>query len=124
MIIRAETPGDSAAIHALTAAAFHRLPLREVTEPYIVDALRVASALTISLVVEDQGEIVGHVAFSPANIDGQAGRWYALGPVSVAPARQRQGVGTQLIETGLSQLRDLISNACLVITGIHPTVSS
>lgn len=115
MRIRPELPDDAAAIHALTARAFLGKSFSDGTEAHVVDGLRAANALTISLVVEDQGEILGHVAFSPVTIDGQPGAWFALGPVSVTPARQRQGIGTLLIETGLSQLRDLGAAGCVLL---------
>ncbi len=115
MIIRMENEGDAGAIHEVTAAAFQGRPYSSGTEAHIVDALRAAGALTISLVAEDHDEIVGHVAFSLVTINGQPGRWYGLGPVSVAPARQRQGIGTALIETGLAQLRDLGAAGCVLL---------
>ena len=81
------------AIHALTDAAFRDVPHSSGTEAAIVDALRDAGALTLSLVAEEQGRIVGHVAFSPVTINGEASRWFGLGPVSVEPLEQRRGIG-------------------------------
>lgn len=115
MIIRQENDGDADAIHALTAAAFQGKPYSDGTEAHIVDGLRAAGALTISLVAEDYDEIVGHVAFSPVTINGRPGRWYGLGPISVAPARQRRGIGTALIEAGLSRLRALGAAGCILL---------
>lgn len=115
MIIRQENDGDADAIHEVTAAAFQGRPYSAGTEAQIVDALRAAGALTISLVAEYHDEIVGHVAFSPVTINGQPGRWYGLGPVSVAPLRQRRGVGTALIETGLGHLRKLGAAGCVLL---------
>ena len=115
MIIRLENEGDADAIHALTDAAFQGKSFSDGTEAQIVDALRAADALTISLVAEDYDEIVGHVAFSLASIDGQPGIWYALGPISVTPARQRQGIGTALIEVSLSQLRKIGADGCVLL---------
>lgn len=115
MIIRLENEGDADAIHALTAAAFLGKPFSDGTEAQVVDALRAAGALTLSLVVEDYDEIVGHVAFSPVTINGQPGRWYGMGPISVVPARQRQRIGTALIESGLSQLRGLGADGCVLL---------
>ncbi|MFN8662328.1 MAG: N-acetyltransferase [Thermomicrobiales bacterium] len=115
MIIRPESPADATAIHALTAAAFAGKPYSDGTEPYVIDALRADGALAISLVAEEQGEIVGHVAFSLVSIADEPGTWYGLGPVSVAPSRQRQGIGTALIETGLAQVRDLGADGCVLL---------
>jgi GNAT superfamily N-acetyltransferase len=49
--------------------------------------------------------VVGHIAFSPVTIFPQPGRWYSLGPVSVRPDRQRQGIGKSLIQEGLRLLK-------------------
>lgn len=81
-------------------------------------ALRKANALTISLVAE-QAQVVGHIAFSPVIIsDGTLG-WFGVGPVSVLPSFQKQGIGRSLIESGLSLLRER-GAACCVLLG-EPT---
>lgn len=115
MIIRPETPADVAAIRALTSAAFAGKPFSDGTEAAVIDALRVADALTISLVAEDAGEVVGHVAFSLVTIDDQPGNWFGLGPVSVVPGRQRQGIGSALIRDGLAELRALGAGGCVLL---------
>jgi putative acetyltransferase len=115
MIIRLENEGDADAIHEVTVAAFLGRPYSSGTEARIVGALRAAGALPISLVAEDHDEIVGHVAFSPVTINRQPSRWYALGPVSVLPRWQRRGIGTALIETGLSQARALGAEGCILL---------
>jgi putative acetyltransferase len=84
-------------------------------EQDVVNALRAAGALAISLVAEDNGEIVGHVAISPAVAqDGSAG-WYALGPISVEPSRQRQGIGGQLIRESMGCLVAMRATGCVLI---------
>lgn len=88
--IRAETPGDIDAIARLTEAAFRNETHSSHTEQYIIDALRRAGALTFSLVAEANGQVIGHIAASPVTIDGEAGDWYGLAPLSVAPERQHQ----------------------------------
>ncbi|WP_009878035.1 GNAT family N-acetyltransferase, partial [Pseudomonas aeruginosa] len=103
--IRAETPGDIDAIARLTEAAFRNETHSSHTEQYIVDALRRAGALTFSLVAEANGQVIGHIAASPVTIDGEAGDWYGLAPLSVAPERQRQGLGSQLVRRLLAELR-------------------
>ena len=74
MVIRDETPLDIDAITEITAAAFADCPYGNHTEPFIIHALRAAGALSVSLVAEIDGSVVGHVAFSPVMIDGQNGR--------------------------------------------------
>ncbi len=105
-VIREELPSDAAAIHAVTAAAFLNAPHTAHTEQFIVEALRKAGALTISLVAERGGEVVGHVALSPVSIsDGSTG-WFGRGPVSVKPEFQRKGIGSLLMQAALRLLRE------------------
>ena len=68
MIIRNETVSDIEAIAEVTIAAFRTLPISHHTEQFIINALRAANALTLSLVAEMDGRVVGHVAFSPVTI--------------------------------------------------------
>jgi putative acetyltransferase len=115
MIIRNETPEDYTSISNVTLAAFSDHPISNHTEQFIINALRLAGALTISLVCEIEGEIVGHIAFSPVKItDGSTG-WYGLGPVSVLPALQRQGIGTALILKGISMLNEIGGQGCALV---------
>ena len=105
MQIRSERPDDDVAIHELTRAAFEPMPFSSGTEAPIIRALRTAGDLTLSLVAEDDGTIVGHVAFSPVTIDGVHGGWFGLGPIAVRADRQRQGIGKALIARGIELLR-------------------
>jgi putative acetyltransferase len=115
MIIRSETLGDITSISNVTTAAFSDHPISNHTEQFIINALRLAGDLTISLVCEIDGEIVGHIAFSPVNIsDGSTG-WYGLGPVSVLPALQKQGIGTALILKGISMLKEIGGQGCALV---------
>ena len=114
MNIRSEQPADVATIRALTRAAFANAPHSSQTEAAIVDALRDAGALTLSLVAEDAGTILGHVAFSPVTVGGEAGR-YGLGPVSVWPDSQGRGIGQSLIRHGLDELRRIEGRGCVLI---------
>src|SRR5690606_5325135 len=88
------------------------------TEQYIVAVLRAANALTISLVAEVAGSVVGHIAFSPVVMSDRTPGWYGLGPVSVLPAMQRQGIGRKLIEEGLSRLKTMNARGCCLVG--HP----
>lgn len=115
MIVRKETVADIDAITEVTVAAFRDHPISNQTEQFIVTALRRAGALTVSLVAEIDGRVVGHIAFSPVAVsDGTAG-WYGLGPVSVLPNLQKQGIGTSLINEGLSALRELGGRGCALV---------
>lgn len=109
MKIRAENHSDIKEIESLTYRAFvnhpHHEPGAKPTEHLIVNKLRDAKVLSLSLVCEDQTGIIAHIAFSPVVINGEQSVWYGLGPVSVMPERQGEGIGGALIREGLSQLK-------------------
>ena len=115
MPIRPETPADTQAIFALTERAFAGHPHSSRTEPHIVSALRAAGALTLSLVAELDGAIVGHVAISPITISDGTADWYGLGPISVDPACQGRGLGSDLMRTSLERLAALGAAGCVVL---------
>lgn len=115
MQIRPERPQDATPIRALTDAAFKDMPFSHQTEARVIDALRAAGALTLSLVATEGDDIIGHVAFSPVSINDEAGDWYGLGPVSVWPHRQRTGIGQALIRDGLQRLRSLGAGGCVLL---------
>jgi len=113
--IRSETDADIPAIRDVTVAAFQSMEISNHTEQFIIEALRAAKALTVSLVAVLGGQVVGHIAFSPVTISDGTRNWYGLGPVSVLPAFQRQGIGKALIREGLSRLKSLNARGvCLV----------
>jgi putative acetyltransferase len=113
--IRPETAADIAVISAVTEAAFRTCPYSRQTEQFIVHALRKAVAMTVSLVAEVDGKVVGHVAFSPVKISDGSSGWYGLGPVSVLPELQRQGIGKALINRGLSLLKESGAGGCMLV---------
>jgi len=115
MIIRKETTSDIEAITQVTIAAFRTLQISNHTEQFIIKALRAAGALTLSLVAEINDRVVGHIAFSPVTISDGTGDWYGLGPVSVLPEYQKQGIGKSLINEGLSLLKQLGGRGCALV---------
>lgn len=115
MEIRSEQPRDVSNIHQLTADAFAPKTFSDGTEPAIIDKLRAAGDLTLSLVAIKDNVLVGHVAFSPVSIDGDTQGWFGLGPVSVLPELQRQGIGSAIINEGLRILRNMNANGCALI---------
>jgi putative acetyltransferase len=118
ILIRSETNADIGAITEVTIAAFKTLEISNQTEQFIIKALRRAKALTVSLVAELDGRVIGHIAFSPVTISDGTPDWYGLGPVSVLPEYQRQGIGKALIEEGLSRLKALNAQGCCLVG--HP----
>jgi len=115
MIIRKETVADIEAITQVTIAAFKTLQISNQTEQFIIKALRNANALTISLVAEVDGRVVGHIAFSPVTISDGSPNWYGLGPVSVLPEYQKQGIGESLVNKGLSLLKAMGGRGCALV---------
>ncbi|MBN1515198.1 N-acetyltransferase [Candidatus Sumerlaeota bacterium] len=115
MIIRKEHAADHEAITQVTIAAFKTLPISNHTEQFIINVLRAAGVLTLSLVAELDGRIVGHIAFSPVTISDGTEDWYGLGPVSVLPELHRQGIGTALVNEGLSMIKELGGKGCALV---------
>ena len=118
IVIRNEAPEDVGAITEVTIAAFRTLEISQHTEQFIVEALRAAKALTVSLVAEMDDKVLGHIAFSPVTLSDGTPHWYGLGPVSVLPEHQRTGIGKTLIEEGLSRLKNLKARGCCLVG--HP----
>ena len=115
MIIRQEKNTDIEAITQVTIAAFENHPISRQTEHFIINALRSAGALALSLVAEIDEKIVGHIAFSPIAISDRTTSWYGLGPVSVLPDHQKQGIGKALVNEGLSLLKGMNAQGCALV---------
>ncbi len=115
MIIRNEKKSDIEAISEITIAAFENNPYSKHTEQFIISALRAANALAVSLVAEIEGRVVGHIAFSPVTISGHSCDWYGLGPISVLPDFQKQGIGKSLVREGLRLLRASGAKGCALV---------
>ncbi len=118
VLIRDEKSTDFEVISEVTIAAFETMEISNHTEQFIIEALRSAKALTVSLVAEAGGIIVGHIAFSPVTMSDGTKDWYGLGPVSVHPDFQRKGIGKVLIQEGLSRLKNLKAKGCCLVG--HP----
>lgn len=118
ILIRDETAADIDAIAAVTIEAFKTLEISSHTEQFIVAALRAAGALAVSLVAELDGRVVGHIAFSPVTLSNGTPDWFGLGPVSVLPEVQRQGIGKALIGAGLARLQARHARGCCLVG--HP----
>lgn len=115
VVIRDETPGDRAVLGELIASAFAGKPYAEGDEAELLDALRRAGALTLSLVAEADGAVVGQAAFSPARTSDGSPGWYALGPVAVRPAHQGRGIGSRLVSAGLDRLAAAGAAGCVLV---------
>jgi putative acetyltransferase len=113
--IRDESAADVAAIEAVTAAAFLNAPHTSHTEQFVVNALRRAGKLAISLVADAGAEVIGHVAVSPISISDGASAWFGLGPISVLPEHQGRGVGSLLMREALRILRVRGAAGCVLL---------
>jgi putative acetyltransferase len=98
--IREERPDDIAAVREV-----NRLAFGQDQEGNIVDALRTNGAALLSLVATVNGQVAGHIMYSPLTI-GENVNGVALGPMAVVPAYQRQGIGTKLVEAGNRKIKD------------------
>ena len=113
MLIRNEIDGDAPAIRRVVTEAMKLLPQATGTEATIVDRLRADNALSLSLVAENAGEVVGYLAASDARI-GAGTRWGLIGPVAVLPLRHGQGIGSALMTEAILRLRAGCKGAALV----------
>ena len=97
-LIRMETSHDYPAVREILASAF---PTE--AEARLVDMLRANGKAIVSLVAEQEGQIVGHILFSPVSISPLSKPLTGLGlaPVAVAPSYQKRGIGSTLIREGL-----------------------
>ncbi len=115
VLIRAEQHGDREAIFALNNSAFDTP-----SEANLVDSLRTQATPIISLVAEQDGEVIGHILFSPVTLVGHSDiTILGLGPMAVAPEHQHQGIGSALVQAGLEHCRELGVEAVVVLG--HPT---
>lgn len=115
MKIRVETEADVRAIEAVTIAAFLNAPHTSHSEQHIVNALRRAGKLAVSLVAEADGAVIGHIAASPVSISDGTEGWLGLGPVSVLPQYQRRGIGSRLVREALRLAREGGASGCVVL---------
>jgi putative acetyltransferase len=113
--IRPEIPTDADAIERVVVDAFASGPVSSGTEQFIVRALRRGERLTLSLVAENDGDVVGHIAASPVTVTPAVEGWYGLGPLAVTPGMQRQGTGSQLVQRCLAELRAKGARGCVLV---------
>lgn len=115
MIVRAEKPEDHDAIHRVNELAFERP-----NEANLVDALRANASPTISLVAVVDGQLVGHIFFSPVAVESDGGGFTAMGlaPMAVLPEYQNQGIGSRLVREGLKECQRM-GHDVVVVLG-HP----
>ena len=113
--VRAEAAADIPAVHRVNELAFGRPG-----EADLVDALRAAARPYISLVAAEEGQVVGHIFFSPVTLEAEdsGGAILGLAPMAVLPEHQRLGIGSQLVRAGLEECRRTGCDAVVVLG--HP----
>jgi predicted N-acetyltransferase YhbS len=120
--IRKETPEDYAQVIQLTEKAFETLEISEHNEGQLIDKLRKAPTFVdeLSLVAELDGQIVGHILYTPIKIDNGAQQFQSLvlAPVSVLPEFQKQGIGGKLILAGHQKAKELGFQSAILLG--HP----
>jgi len=115
IIIRNERGSDSARISEIITLAFENDPISDKREAEIVRLMRDDSALTISLIAESKGEIVGHIAFSKVTMNDEFIDWYGLAPVSIDPKYQNKGIGSKLVNEGIKLLKEIDAKGCVLL---------
>lgn len=94
------------------------MPFSNGTEVQAIKTMREDGDLLLSLVMVQDDEVIGHIAFSPVTLGDRASGsdgWIGLGPVSIAPERQREGWGNRLVSDGLARMRQHGKAGCVLI---------
>ena len=99
--IRESLKGDIPAIEALYPEAFPEEDLLPLVTSLLAD-----TTIVLSLVATIESEVAGHVIFTDCGVEDSSIKAALLAPLAVAPARQRQGIGTAIVYDGLQRLRD------------------
>jgi putative acetyltransferase len=114
-LVRRETPADYAAVETV-----NRLAFGQDREARLIEAVRQAAEYIpeLSLVAEVDGQVVGHILFSPIAIRTavKSAAALALAPMAVRPEFQRRGIGSQLVRAGLEACRRL-GHARVIVLG-------
>ncbi|MCW7547186.1 N-acetyltransferase [Photorhabdus sp. APURE] len=115
MLIRVEIPVDAAGIDQLLRKSFDTP-----AEAELVQQLREDGLLTLGMVAtDDEGQVIGYVAFSPVDINGEDHQWVGLAPLAVAEEYRRQGIGEKLVYEGLDSLNEFGYGVVVVLGDPH-----
>jgi putative acetyltransferase len=111
-IIREERPQDHRAVYEVNRRAFETA-----AEAEIVEAVRRVAMPPLSLVAVEDDRVVGHILLSPVTIrnEDKTATAMGLGPMSVLPEFQKQGIGSQLVRAALESCRKMQHNVVFVL---------
>lgn len=122
--LRAATPADEDAIEILTLVSYFQVEGSRQDEHAAIAALRRDGALSLSLVAEHEGYVVGHLAVSPLELSDGSLDWYVIGPLAVGPGHRRQGIATALLQAALVELEGRRAAGCVVFAQAPGWVAS
>ena len=119
IIIRRENQADYAAVENLTREAFWNVYRPGCLEHYVVHVLRSDPAFVpeLDLVMERDGQLIGHIMYMNAKIVADDGRdipMMTFGPISIRPDLQRKGLGKQLLDYSMERARELGAGALCI----------
>lgn len=119
IIIRRETPADYEAVEHLTREAFWNVYRPGCTEHYVVHVLRRDPDFVpeLDLVMERDGQLVGHILYMRAKIvadDGGEIPMMTFGPISIHPDVQGQGLGKRLLDYSMERAREMGAGALCI----------
>ena len=117
--LRLEQPADHRAVEELTREAFWNQHVPGCDEHYFLHVLRGDPAFLpeLSFVAQQEGQLVGHIAYSRSAVTGAQGVCHpaiTFGPLSVLPAYQRKGVGSALVFHTLALAREMGHSAVFI----------
>lgn len=102
-----ESPCDAGEILALQKMAYRNAAR--------CSAFTGHNVLSVSRVAVSGNRVVGHIALSPVTISDGCLSWYGLGPISVLPELQKQGIGKSLMWEGLARLKSIGAKGCILV---------
>lgn len=112
--IRKESVADIDQINVIHRKAFLHHWFSRGNEDLIINTMRHENGITLSLVAEYKNMLIGNVIFSLLIVEGHLSRWNLLGPLAVLPEFQRQGIGSMLVHYGISLLKSMLYDGCVL----------
>ncbi|GAB4524807.1 MAG: hypothetical protein Tsb0010_08620 [Parvularculaceae bacterium] len=113
VLLRERAEGDAPAIRRLLIDAFEGE-----AECRLVESLYAAQALTVERLAEEDGQVIGYCAMSPARLAPPSGQpVFGLAPLAVAPGRQGRGIGGRLVKESLEAVEIAHPGSAVILLG-------